>query len=115
MQNLLYMASLGCEDPSEERGGPPHHRNSSGLGLRGQQGALLLIPGESSSIFLKIIIIIYLFLVVLGLRCCVTAFSLVAVSRGYYFFAVLRLLIAGASLVVARGLSCPTACGIFPE
>lgn len=28
----LYLASLGCEDPSEERG--PPNRNSSGLGLR---------------------------------------------------------------------------------
>ena len=65
MQNLFYLASLGCEDPSEERG-PPPNRNSSGLGLRGQHGPLLLIPGESSSIFFKITIIIYLFLVALG-------------------------------------------------
>ena len=105
MQNLLYLASLGCEDPSEEREGPPHHRNSSGLGLRGQQGALLLIPGESNSIFLKIIITIYLFLVVLGLHCC-AGFSLVAGSRSSSPVAVFWLLTAVSSLVSEPGLSC---------
>ena len=51
--------------------------------------------------FLKMCI--YLFLAVLGLRCC-TGFSLVAVSGGYSLVAVLELLIAMASLAVGHGL-----------
>ena len=45
----------------------------------------------------------YLFLAVLGLFCCV-GFSLVAASGGYSLVAVLRLLIAVASLVAEHGL-----------
>ena len=45
----------------------------------------------------------YLFLAVLGLFCCV-GFSLVAASGGYSPVAVLRLLIAVASLVAEHGL-----------
>ena len=46
---------------------------------------------------------IYLFLAVLGLRCC-TGFSLVAVSGGCSLVAVHGLLIAVASFVVKRRL-----------
>ena len=61
---------------------------------------------------------------VLGLRCCVQAFSSCG-ERGLLFVAVCGLLIAVASLaaehglksagsvVVAHGLSCSAACGIF--
>ena len=76
-----------------------------------------------------------LFLAVLGLGCCV-GFSLVAVSRGYSLVVEHGLLIAVASLllrnvfsracrlqqlwhtgsvVVAQGLSCSTAHGLFPN
>ena len=76
---------------------------------------------------------------VLGLCCC-AGFSLVEMSRGYSTDAMLRLLIAVVSLVakhglqgalasvvvasrlqntgsivVAKGLSCSMACGIFPD
>ena len=62
----------------------------------------------------------------LGLRCCARAFSSCA-EQGILFIAVRGLLIALASLVaehdsrhagsvvVARGLSCSVACGIFPD
>ena len=46
---------------------------------------------------------IYLFLAALGLRCCVRAFSSCG-ERGLLFVAVLRLLIAVASLVAEHGL-----------
>ena len=45
-----------------------------------------------------IIVFVYLFLTVLGLRCCVS-FSLDAEGRGYSLAAVCRLLTAVASLV----------------
>ena len=53
---------------------------------------------------------IYLFLAELGL-CCGTDLSLVATSRGYSLVAVLRLLIAVASLVGEHGLSSTQASG----
>ena len=81
----------------------------------------------------------YLFMAVLGLCCC-AGFSLVEMSRGYSTDAMLRLLISVVSLVakhglqgalasvvvasrlqntgsivVAKGLSCSMACGIFPD
>ena len=55
-----------------------------------------------------------LFLLVLGLHCC-AGFSPVAVSRSYSRVAIHGLLIAVASLIVARGLSCSMACGIFRD
>ena len=77
--------------------------------------------------FFKINLFIYLFLAVLGLCCCVQAFSSCS-ERGLLFVAVRRLLIAVASLVaehrlqggkasvvVAHRLSCSTTCGIFPD
>ena len=70
---------------------------------------------------------IYLFLAALGLRCCMQAFSSCG-ERGLLFVVVHGLLIAVASLccgaralgawasvVVACGLSCSTACGIFQD
>ena len=58
-----------------------------------------------NSFFLnKFIYFIYLFLAALGLRSCVRAFSSCG-ERGLLFVAVHGLLIAVASLVVARGLS----------
>ena len=51
----------------------------------------------------KFIYFIYLFLAVLGLRCCVRAFSSCG-ERGLLFIAVRRLLIAVASLIVEHGL-----------
>ena len=48
--------------------------------------------------FPLIILLIYLFLAVLGLHCC-TGISLLAASGGYSLVAMLRLLIAVASLV----------------
>ena len=68
-----------------------------------------------------------LFLAVLGLCCCVWAFSLVAARRGYSLlrcagFSLRWLLLLrstgsrhAGSVVVAHGLSCSTACGIFPD
>ena len=63
----------------------------------------------------------------LGLRCCLRAFSSCR-ERGLLIVVVRRLLIAVASLVaehglygtwasvlMAHGLSCSAACGIFPE
>ena len=85
--------------------------------------------------FLKL----YLFIFVLGLRCCAGLFSLVEASGGCCLDMVCRLLTVGspavrhrlwgewASAAVARrlrsasstlvvhGLRCSTACGIFPE
>ena len=63
----------------------------------------------------------YLFLAVLGLRCCVRAFSSCG-KRGPLFIAVhgpLLLWSTGSrragSVVVAHGPSCSAACGIFPD
>ena len=57
-----------------------------------------------SSLFLyKFIYFIYLFLVVLGLRCCVQAFSSCG-KGGLLFVVVCRLLTAVASLVAEHGL-----------
>ena len=76
----------------------------------------------------------YLFLAALGLCCCVLAFSSCS-KRGLLFIVVCGLLIAVASLVaehglqahglqqlwhagsvvVAHGLSCSAACGVFPD
>ena len=53
--------------------------------------------------FKKFIYFIYLFLTVLGLRCCARAFSSCG-ERGLLFVAVCGLLIAVASLVVEHGL-----------
>ena len=53
--------------------------------------------------FFKINLFIYLFLVALGLRCCVRAFSCCGV-RGLLFAAVCGLLMAVASLVAEHGL-----------
>ena len=64
----------------------------------------------------------YLFLAALGLRCCVRAFSSHGLRCGVWashcggfscFGA--RSLGALASVVVAHGLSCSVACGIFPD
>ena len=51
----------------------------------------------------KFIYFIYLFLAMLGLRCCVQAFSSCG-EQGLLFVAVLGLLIVVASLVVVDGL-----------
>ena len=53
--------------------------------------------------FKKIIYLIYLFLAVLGLHCCMRAFSSCG-EQGLLFVAVRGLLIAVASLVVEHGL-----------
>ena len=55
---------------------------------------------------------IYLFLAVLGLHCCMWAFSRLLIVVLLLWFVGSR---ARASVVVAHGLSCPVACGIFPE
>ena len=52
---------------------------------------------------IKIYLFIYLFLAVLGLRCCPWAFSSCG-ERGLLFIAVHRLLIAVVSLVAEHGL-----------
>ena len=77
-------------------------------------------------IHLFIYTFIYLFLAALGLHCCARAFSSCG-ERGLLFGAVRGLLIAvasycgaralgaRASVVVAHGLSCSLACGIFPD
>ena len=77
---------------------------------------------------------IYLFLAALGLHCCTRAFSSCG-ERGLLFVVVRRLLTVVVSLVaehglwvhglqqlwragsvvVAHGLSCSKACGIFPD
>ena len=53
--------------------------------------------------FYKFIYFIYLFLAVLGLRCCARAFPTCG-ERGLLFLAVRGLLIAVASLIVEHGL-----------
>ena len=56
----------------------------------------------------------YLVLAVLGLRCCMQAFSSCG-KQGQLFVAVYRLLAEVASVVMEHRLSCSTACGIFPD
>ena len=56
-----------------------------------------------ASLLKVFILFIYLFLAVLGLRCC-EGFSLVVVSRSYFLVAVHGLLIAVASLVAEHRL-----------
>ena len=64
--------------------------------------------------FINLFILFYLFLAVLGLCCCARDFSSCG-ERGLLFIVVHGLLIAVASLVAEHGLSCSTACGIFPD
>ena len=52
---------------------------------------------------ISLLLFIYLFMAVLGLRCCTQAFSSCG-ERGLLFLAVLGLLTAVASLVVEHGL-----------
>ena len=54
-------------------------------------------------VFLKNLFCLFLFLAVLGLRCCMWAFSSCG-ERGPLFIAVHRLLIAVTSLVAEHGL-----------
>ena len=62
------------------------------------------ISGNADTFFFnKFIYFIYIFLAVLGLRCCTRAFSSCG-ERGLLFVAVRGLLIAVASLVVEHGL-----------
>ena len=68
--------------------------------------------GHFLFLFLKNLFI-YLFLAELGLRCCVRAFSSCG-DRGLLFVVVHGLQSAGL-VVVAHGLSCSVACGIFPD
>ena len=69
----------------------------------------LVIPQTDHFSFLKknffkcIYFIIYLFLAVLGFRCCVWAFSSCG-EQGLIFIAMHRLLIAVASLIAKHGL-----------
>ena len=71
--------------------------------------------------FKFIYLFIYLFMAVLGLRFCAKAFSSCG-EQGPLFIAVRRPLPLqstgsrrAGSVVVAHGLSCSTACGIFPD
>ena len=69
-----------------------------------------ILPGAFTCFLFVKINFIYLFLAVLGLRCCM-GFSLVAASRGYSLVTVCGLLIVVAFLVVehtlsAHGLQC---------
>ena len=76
-------------------------------------GAVVTDPAVNTQVFLWqegcIFVYIYIFffsfflLAVPGLRCC-AGFSLVLESRGYSLAAVLRLLVAVASLVAEHGL-----------
>ena len=58
---------------------------------------------EFSFFLFKFIYFVYLFLAVLGLRCCARAFSSCG-ERGLLFIAVCGFLIAVASLVAEHGL-----------
>ena len=66
------------------------------LDLRGTSGLFIYL-------FIKFIYFIYLFLAVLGLRCCTRALSSCG-ERGLLFVAVCGLLIVVASLVAEHGL-----------
>ena len=63
----------------------------------------MLYSGFSLVIYFFKIYFIYLFLAVLGLRCCARAFSSCG-EQGLLFVAVRRLLIVVASLVAEHGL-----------
>ena len=73
--------------------------------MEGGEGCLSTGLGHNWLLFLNklIYLLIYLFLAVLGLRCCARAFSSCR-ERGLLFVAVRGLLIAVASLVAERGL-----------
>ena len=85
-----------------------------------------LLWASGAFFFFIHIFFFFLFPAVLGLHCC-ACFSLVAATKGCSLVAEHRLLIMGAALVVehrlsgtgwtvaAHGLSCSTACGIFPD
>ena len=62
-------------------------------------------------------IFLFLMFIYLGLRWVLVAvlgLFLVAASRGYFLVAVHRLSSVG-SVVLAQGVCCPAACGIFPD
>ena len=75
-------------------------------------------PGSLFIYFFKVYSFIYLFLAVLGLRCCAWAFSSCgarASQCGGFSCCGARALGARTSVAVAHGLSCSVACGIFPD
>ena len=58
---------------------------------------------KASILTVMFFIILFIYLAVLGLRCC-AGFSLIMASGGYPLVAVQRLLLVVASLIVERGL-----------
>ena len=64
---------------------------------------MILTQESADSLFFFFNNLFYLFLAVLGLRCCIQAFSSCG-ERGLLFFVVHRLLIAVASLTAEHGL-----------
>ena len=100
---------------------------SAAWGIFPDQGSSPCLHWQADSFFFFLIcLFIYLFLAVLGLCFCARAFSSCG-ERGPLFIAVRGPLTIAASLVgstgsrrassvvVARGLSCSAACGIFPD
>ena len=84
------------------------HGNHSGVSDAPPEGMKTqcmpdILPGAFTCFLFVKINFIYLFLAVLGLRCCM-GFSLVAASRGYSLVTVRGLLIVAAFLVVEHTL-----------
>ena len=110
----------------------PHKKRRASDGVPSSDQYIFLTPHfDMCSVLFYLLIyyinlFIYLFMAVLGLRCCARAFSSCG-KWGLLFIAVRGLLIvvasrcraralcAQASVVVAHGLSCSAACGIFPD
>ena len=72
---------------------------------------------KSNLFFFNLKTNLFIYLAVLGLCCCARAFSSCG-ERGLLFMrcaAFARALGVWASVVVAHGLSCSAACGIFPD
>ena len=73
---------------------------------------LINLPGQSWQFIFIFYVILFIGLLSL---CCYAGFSPLVATGGYSPGTVLGLLNVVASLAVAHGLSCPTACGIFPD
>ena len=93
--------------PSTHWKRPTHFMKGNLLYSNTPMSVLIPFQKHPKTWFLKNI---YLFL-----SYCCMAFSLVVARGGYSLAGLCGLLIVVAPLVVEHGLSCPTACGIFPD
>ena len=116
MSQTVLPCSLGSKDSLARGEGCSQQRVTVPTKAWGPEKKTLWPGSKANTVFSKwflfYFIYLFLFLAVLDLCCCTRAFSSCS-DWWLLFVAALGLLIAVASLVVAHGLSCSIACGIF--